>query len=80
MTLRTPEQLNTQGDRVLRQPELSGFLTNKYNFKVLLGYNLSTFVSVWQVVLFSFFCFVLFCFVFDTGFLCIALAVLELTL
>jgi hypothetical protein len=27
-----------------------------------------------------FFCFVLFCFVFETGFLCVALAVLELTL
>jgi hypothetical protein len=29
---------------------------------------------------FVLFCFVLFCFVFETGFLCIALAVLELTL
>jgi hypothetical protein len=39
----------------------------------------------WMVILFPFlvlcFCFVLFCFVFsETGFLCIALAVLELTL
>jgi hypothetical protein len=32
------------------------------------------------VVVVVLFCFVLFCFVFKTGFLCVALAILELTL
>jgi hypothetical protein len=37
-------------------------------------------LSVFVLFCFVLFCFVLFCFVFETGFLCIALAVLELTL
>jgi hypothetical protein len=49
----------------------------------IFGFGLVWFGLVWfGLVWFGFvlFCFVLFCFVFETGFLCIALAVLELTL
>jgi hypothetical protein len=40
-------------------------------------------ITFWPQIILVLFCFVLFCFVlffFETGFLCVALAVLELTL
>jgi hypothetical protein len=47
-------------------------------FHLTWGHPVSSEMSLFVVVVL--FCFVLFCFVFETGFLCIALAVLELTL
>jgi hypothetical protein len=59
---------------------LVGFQTLEVRFD-LLSYRYKMKINTFCFVLFCFvlFCFVLFCF-FETGFLCIALAVLELTL
>ena len=68
--------------RLISEPKLE--ISVSHRWFVLQG---SMTYSIFFVVLFCFvlFCFVLFCFVlfclfFETGFLCVALAVLELTL